>query len=283
MIYPKCKNNRQIYLAADGQVLPCCMVAGGENCSNRYYEKWHTKNNSIENIVKDIREWADNLEEGNSTPFNICNAECGKYSDVVEVTHIEASTRCILQCPKCPRTRALEIGTKIYIGDVNFEKTIELIDATENERVVITGSFGDAIFNPKLKDIVKHVISTGKCFTLATAAPGKDLKWWKDFYQLYTGYNNVVIFGLDGLEDTAGMYRVGTDFNKMFETMKLGAKMGKHVVWQWIPFSFNEHQIDTAKKLAKGNGIEFRIRLGDRWSGDDDPLKPKNLYKERGW
>ena len=283
MIYPKCKNNRKLYIAADGQMLPCCFISA-EHKKPRYYEKWHTKNNSVEFIAEDIKKWADNLEKNKAEPFDICNAECGNPSSVWVSTHLELSTRCTLQCPKCPRTKALDTKNSFFIGDVSFENAIKTIDATDNERIQLCGSFGDPIFYPRLKDIVKHITNSKKYFTLNTAAPGKSLEWWKDFYQSYDNdYKNVVVFGLDGLENTAHLYRKGTDFNQIFETMKLGVSMSKHVVWQWIPFSFNEHQIKEAKELAMQNNIEFRFRKGDRWSGDDDPLKPKKMDNERGW
>ena len=56
--------------------------------------------------------------------------------------------------------------------------------------------------------------------------------------------------------------------------MKLGASMGKNVVWQWIPFSFNEHQITQAKQLAKQYNITFALRISSRFDGPDDPLRP---------
>lgn len=283
MIYPKCKNNGRLYIAADGQMLPCCMVSTTDYYKPRYHEKWHTKNNSVKFIAEDIKQWADKLEKGEAEPFNICEAECGKQEPLRTNTHLELSTRCTLQCPKCPRTKALDIKTKLFIGDVSFERAIETIDAADNQRIQLCGSYGDPIFYPRLKDIVKHITSNNKYFTLATAAPGKSLEWWTDFYQSYDGYNNEVVFGLDGLEDTAHLYRKSTDFNQIFENMKLGVKLSRHIVWQWIPFSFNEHQIEYAREIALENGIEFRLRLGDRWSGNNDPLKPKKFYKERGW
>ena len=63
--------------------------------------------------------------------------------------------------------------------------------------------------------------------------------------------------------------------------MKLGASLGHKVVWQWIPFSFNEHQIPEARLIAKRYNIQFLIFKSERWD-KDDPMKPSNkeLYIE---
>jgi hypothetical protein len=85
-------------------------------------------------------------------------------------------------------------------------------------------------------------------------------------------------FGVDGLEDTAHKYRVGINWQQSFDAMCLGVKKGKQVNWQWIPFSFNEHQIDEARKLAKDNGINLVLRLSGRWDSKNDPLRPSNKW-----
>lgn len=300
MIYPKCKDNKQIYMSADGQILPCCMVSS-DGWQPRKVDKWHTENFDVQDILDDIRKWASDLEKNKSEQFLNCSAECGSSVETTptntgiatttsprlypSTTHIELTRRCTLKCPKCPRTIALDLNKDIKIGDLEYEKVVKFIDGNiekNNDTILLCGSFGDPIFYPRLKDIITYIDSLNKTFVLATAAPAKNKEWWNNFFDLYKKPASAIIFGLDGLDDTSHLYRIGTDHNYLFEIMKLGVSKGKRIIWQFIPFKFNEHQIEDAKKIAQDNGFEFRIRLGDRWE-KDDPLRPEKLYESRSW
>lgn len=186
----------------------------------------------------------------------------------IKELHLEITRRCLLQCPKCPRTYTS--GYKI--SDMSTEHFEELVTVLKPKTLNFCGNLGDPIFHKQLDKFVKFGAEQGCDFYMSTAGVGKDLKWWESFYNSYT--NGKIYFGLDGLEDTAHKYRVGTDWHNVFDAMKLGASMGKNVVWQWIPFSFNEHQIIQAKQLAKQYNITFALRISSRFDGPDDPLRP---------
>jgi len=47
-------------------------------------------------------------------------------------------------------------------------------------------------------------------------------------------------------------------------------------IWQYIIFSYNENDIETAKQIAKKEGIILKLLLSTRFDYKDDPLKPKN-------
>ena len=81
-----------------------------------------------------------------------------------------------------------------------------------------------------------------------------------------------VVFGVDGLKDTAHLYRKYIRFDDSIEAMKIGAEMGfKLNQWQFIVFKFNQHQVEEAQQLAKDIGIRFFVVKSDRWTEPDDP------------
>lgn len=241
-IFPKCKNLKRLYVTADSQILPCCDVSIINNMQFNVIDKWNLKNNSIDKILTDVKKWANGVQDGTETPFAACSKVCGSPNiDELPNTHLELSTRCTLKCPKCPRTRALERNLKFNISDLNFQDFKKIIDNTNNQIIHLCGTLGDPIFHPFLTEIVQYIEKNNKFFVLATAAPGKSLNWWEKFYNSYKPKTGIVRFGLDGLQDTAHLYRVGTDFNKMLLAMRLGVELGKRIQWQFIPFSFNEH------------------------------------------
>lgn len=272
-IYPKCKNLRTVYMTVDSQILPCCDVSILDNWKQTNIPEWNLKNNNIEQILNDIKKWADLLEHDEVTPFSVCSKVCGVNKDFFPHTHLELSTRCTLQCTKCPRTRGLENGFKFNITDMSLDDAKSIIEKTDNKMITLCGTLGDPIFHPNLIEIVKHIELQGKFFLISTAAIGKSLNWWKKFYNSYNSNISMIRFGLDGLEDTAHLYRVGTDYNKIFSAMQLGVKLGKRIQWQFIPFKFNEHQVHIVEQLCKENGIEFYMLKSNRWK-ENDPLEP---------
>ena len=116
---------------------------------------------------------------------------------------------------------------------------------------------------------------------MSTAAYGKKTAWWQERFDSYK--SGEIRVGLDGLEDTAHLYRVGTKYKQVFDVMRMGAKQDKRIVWQWIPFSFNEHQIEEARKIAQDNGIVFEVRVSSRFEGPDDPMRPNRKEYQLGY
>ena len=188
---------------------------------------------------------------------------------MIEELHLELTSRCMLQCPKCPRT--IYRG-RYDIGDLDYDLYTEFVTEWDPKVINFCGNLGDPIYHPRFIDFVSYAYSIDKPFLLSTAGYGKKLDWWEEFYNSYD--KGEIRFGLDGLTDTAHLYRVGTDFQQVFDVMCMGAKQGKRIVWQWIPFSFNEHQIAEAQQLALDNNIVLEVRVSSRFEGPEDPLRP---------
>ena len=86
-----------------------------------------------------------------------------------------------------------------------------------------------------------------------------------------------VIFSVDGLRDTAGLYRVNMspeDHDQIIEVMKMTTKYKFRARWVFIPFKTNEHQISEAIKIADEIGITFELKKSSRWDGPNDPYLP---------
>ena len=91
----------------------------------------------------------------------------------------------------------------------------ELVTVLKPKTLNFCGNLGDPIFHKKLDKFVKFGAEQGCDFYMSTAGVGKNLKWWESFYNSYT--KGKIYFGLDGLEDTAHKYRVGTDWHNVFD------------------------------------------------------------------
>jgi MoaA/NifB/PqqE/SkfB family radical SAM enzyme len=179
--------------------------------------------------------------------------------------NIDATYRCPLQCPLCMRNRP---GGKEKIkqsSDISLESFQKL--CAYFNKMHICGQISDGIYHPKFLDMLKYHYENYSHLTLTimTNGSGKKLEWWEKAYQ-YSGKNTNWHFGLDGLDqETANIYRVNTNFDSVFNAMKLGVSLKKNVIWKFIVFKHNEHQIEDAKQFALENGIEFHLIKSGRW------------------
>ena len=73
-------------------------------------------------------------------------------------------------------------------------------------------------------------------------------------------------------------HRINQDGEHLFEMMKLGRKMNVNIVWQYIVFKYNQNDIDTARKNAIDNDIEFKLSYSSRWGEEMSKLKPDEKY-----
>lgn len=193
----------------------------------------------------------------------------------------ELTSRCSLACPYCTRTK--QKGTGLYHkGDLPLESISQSLEGYEWERVNDCNTYGDSIFYPRYHeflDIIKYT-SIGR-YELSTAATGKGKKWWDTTIEKFLDIQNsgtdvAIVFGIDEINGTPNLNRVGQNFDEIFYAMISAKDAGiKYVIWQFIPFSHNEHQIEEVKEMAESIGVELRFTLSNRF-GENDPMRPKD-------
>lgn len=191
---------------------------------------------------------------------------------------IELSTRCRLECPKCSRTFMNEIGG-MKIWDFPVEEFRKICESKKYKSMFFGGTYGDCIYHPKFYDLVKIAKENDVEIVIHTNGSGKSLDWWKKILMLM-GNRDELNIAMDGYKETVGVYRVNfteKDFNRNLEVFKLARLRRINCTWTFIPMSFNEHQIEDAKRLAKSLGVRFILKKSERWDERDDPLLPKDL------
>ena len=188
--------------------------------------------------------------------------------------HLELTSRCRLACPNCERTR---FKGRYKIRDLPQDLVFRLVENPHFKKIMLSGTLGDPIYHPYFLEIVKKIKQSHKELKIATNGSGKTLEWWEKVFNQLDNHDKIC-FGLDGLQDTAHLYRINTNFFQVFEAMKLGAAINRAVIeWQFIIFSFNQHQIEEANQLAQKFGIKFTILKSGRFK-PDDPLLPDTKW-----
>lgn len=178
--------------------------------------------------------------------------------------HIELTSRCQASCPMCARNyhggkkNANLPLDEISLGDFKQIVNQEVLDQVGY--IYFCGNYGDPIISNDLIDIVDYCRSHKETIQLGihTNGSARTTDWWRRLARTLPK-NHCVHFALDGLEDTHHLYRIGTDFNKIIENARAFIEEGGRAEWVFLSFKHNEHQIETARQMAKDLGFETFI------------------------
>jgi len=209
------------------------------------------------------------------------------FYDKITQIEFELTTRCNASCPQCIRN---------YYGGKTWH-TLPIVDLgldwikskfTEKElahmkEIRLCGTYGDPCIHPDLIGIIKYFHSVSQAqITIRTNGSLRNETWWKELATALRK-DDVVFFGIDGLEDTNHLYRIGTDFNKIIKNAKIFIQNGGNAVWSFIAFEHNQHQVDQARNFStdlgfKGFVVKFTSRFIDKAHKkiDASPVHDKN-------
>lgn len=190
-----------------------------------------------------------------------------KLGDIREI-HLETTSRCQASCPMCPRNIQGGIENPWLVED---EITIDQFKSwfpesfiQQLDRVYMCGNLGDAVVAKDTLEIFSYlrITNTRMALSLHTNGSARSSKWWTDLAKL----NVDVTFGIDGLEDTHSLYRIGTNWNKIIDNATAFINAGGHANWHMLVFEHNKHQIDECKQLSETLGFKsFTIKNSSRF------------------
>ena len=176
------------------------------------------------------------------------------YKTVISI-QIEHCSMCNARCPQCMR--------EWYGGDHSFFKQTYIPTSFYKTRIPdniyqnletinFCGTVGDPCTAPNFIEAVKVVKSKNPNIRLSISTNGgmRGPIWWAKLASALSK-NDVVTFGIDGLEDTNHIYRVGVKWNKLMANVSAFIEAGGTADWQMIMFKHNEHQYDQAKELSE--------------------------------
>jgi radical SAM protein with 4Fe4S-binding SPASM domain len=172
---------------------------------------------------------------------------------------IEPTTSCNLRCPQCPS------GLREFTRDtgmLDLELYKKIIDELHPELVWLILYFqGEPFLNKSFLEFVKYAASKN----LYTATSSNAHYFTDDMAKatVESGLDRLII-SIDGTnQETYSKYRKGGQLNKVIEgtenLLKWKKELGiqtPHIIWQFIAFKHNEHQIPEIKKLAKEIGVD---------------------------
>jgi len=189
----------------------------------------------------------------------------------IKTIHLEVTSRCQASCPMCARNiqggveNPFMTITEITLDQFKEWFPVEFIQ--QLDRLYMCGNLGDPVVAKDTLEIFKYLRSVNANISLGMNTNGSARS--KSFWQELADVDIRIRFGIDGLEDTHNLYRVGTDFDKIIDNAYDFIQAGGYAVWDMLVFEHNQHQVDQCKKLSEEMGfMEFYSKNTARFKED---------------
>src|SRR5260370_19608400 len=164
--------------------------------------------------------------------------------------YIEPTLFCILRCPACPTGLQLGLRPSASIKWDLFKSVVDEIG--DYIFSLYMYNWGEPLLHKQTPEMIRYAKEKDVQITLSTNI---SIKFSDDYIEplVKSGLDTLVV-SLDGTtEETYGKYRVRGDFDLVPYTMQriqaANMKLSSHtpsVVWQFLVFKHNEHQIQQA-------------------------------------
>lgn len=198
---------------------------------------------------------------------------------------LEASTRCQLKCPSCPTAQG---KTTHFLGSgtLSLERFEQIIDRNPTLMHVELSNWGEIFLNPQLIDILRVGFEKN---IMLTASNGVNLNTVKpEVLEALVKYKfRHLDCSIDGAsQETYQQYRVGGNFHQVMENIQLINQYKAQyqsqfplLLWQFVVFGHNEHEIETAREMATKLGMNFYVKLS--WDEKISPVKDADRVRSQ--
>jgi pyruvate-formate lyase-activating enzyme len=173
---------------------------------------------------------------------------------------IDPSSACELKCPFCPTGKGKDTRPRELLDWTRFKAVMDELGPT-----LVHAEFcnwGEPLLNKDLPRMIRYA----KKFGVETHLSSHFNRLDEDVARsLVDSGLDWMIASVDGAtQETYSKYRVGGDLARVLANMErfsaLKAKLGVKrplVLWQFLVFRHNEHEIETARALSKKVGADF--------------------------
>jgi hypothetical protein len=143
-------------------------------------------------------------------------------------------------------------------------------------KITMCGNYGDPIYHPDLPGLARGLKNQGAVISIVTNGAHRKRSWWQELVQ-ELGPNDSVTFSIDGIPENFTQYRINGDWTTIQDAINECVAAPCKTVWSFIPFSYNQDNIEQAKQLSQDLGIDqFRINPSARFDEETMHFKPKD-------
>lgn len=191
--------------------------------------------------------------------------------DTIRQVHLEPTTRCQAACPMCARNvaggRTRDCLKLDEITLTEFRQWFPDDFLRGLSSLFMCGNFGEPVMARDCLEIYAHCRSLrqGLWLGLNTNGGARSTAFWRELARLRVK----AIFGIDGAgQETHQLYRRQTDFDRIMANAAAFIAAGGVAVWEFLVFRHNEHEVETARDMARRMGfVDFRVKPTRRFQG----------------
>ena len=193
------------------------------------------------------------------------------------VMYLDSVSYCNLQCPFCPTGTKTSDRQKATLSLDKFKHILDHIGPYLFELKLY--NWAEPLLNKDLPEMIRYAKKYHIPISLSTnlSIPLTEQK----IGEIVSSGLNVMICSIDGAsQESYQKYRIGGDYNLVIKNIEMINKIKKEknsqipiLIWQFLVFKHNEHEIEKAKQKATELGMEIIVEL---------PYVPQNEIKEWG-
>ena len=192
--------------------------------------------------------------------------------------HVEPTSKCTLECPLCDRTWFYETFKKRNLHEVNVDNLVNFVGV--NADITFCGNNGDPIYHSKFIELCQKLKDNNCKISIVTNGSAKTKAWWRKLNAVLDK-DDTITMSIDGLEDTNHIYRKNAKWKSIIDAITVLQERRCKLIWKFIPFKHNQHQIYEAKKLSdKYKFDSFRLEKSDRWLGKKELMPDREFVDE---
>lgn len=207
--------------------------------------------------------------------------------------HIELTSKCNSACPNCPRfiKGTPVLAPNIELSEIKLKDIKKWFDINFIKKIGsinFCGNVGDPTNCTEMIEIVEYFYNCNNDIKIEIHTNGgaRNVEFWSRMGNLskIAKDNILVIFSVDGLEETNHIYRRNVKWEKLVENILTYTKNGGYAIWEFLVFSHNEDEIYLAKYKSKEYGfrsIRFKRAAGFEDYSNNQTI-PMGVYNKEG-
>jgi MoaA/NifB/PqqE/SkfB family radical SAM enzyme len=191
---------------------------------------------------------------------------------------LEASSFCNLRCPLCTTTTGHVHNLAVGGGFLRLEDFRKLLDDNPGLECIELSNYGEIFLNPALLSILELAHQRG---VKLTAENGVNLNRVRpEVLEGLVKYQfRKLVCSIDGAsEETYSVYRVRGKFTNVVDNIRKINELKQRyrspfpeLVWKFIIFGHNEHELPVAREMARELDMEFYPHLN--WDPSYSPVR----------
>ena len=172
--------------------------------------------------------------------------------------YIEPTNLCTLRCAGCARTTFIKQWPQHWRNhSIDIDVLMKFLDINLiNKTIILSGNYGDPIYHPEFIELVKQVKQRGARLEITTNGSHRKSEWWQELVKHFTSADTIT-FSIDGLPDNFTQYRENADWPTISQAVAICAASPIKTAWKYIPFDYNQDNIEEARKLSIELGFDL--------------------------